>query len=659
MPQADDTVTTALTVLNGPDKGLERTFEGTATIGRGGGNTFKLTDGFVSNFHGEVFIKGGEVFYRDLRSRHGSLVCVDNVSFHLHDRNEASIIKLTEGSDIQIGTTLIRVHVLTGQRRSQRVGVTTDEEGFDDLKGMRETLITSSHRPISSLTQRISTQDERLAVIFKLASQLNGLTSLDAIMDLIIDAIFDAFPAANFFAMTMLDDNEEIEQSTTHITHHRPGSEGESEEPIISRSILKRVVETRESVLFVRDTMGEQLSQSIIDARITACLCAPLIGQNSLLGVIETDTRGQGSLFSKKDLDLFSVVASLAAFALERASLSDNIVEMFESFVYASVTAIEARDPTTAGHSERVTEYTLALAQAAHEAEQGVAASTSFSEDEFRELRYATLLHDFGKIAVSEFTIGKEARLPPMHMNLIAQRFETIKSLTWSQALERLTAEHASRGTPLTPELLQAARARHDAFSEELDAELTWLVASSRMGYLDDSSLERVRALGARTYAGPDGEAHAYLDRHEIENLTIRRGTLNDDEWAEMRSHSAYSRDYLERIPWSSELRNIPYIAGAHHEKLDGSGYPDGLTADQLPTQVRMMTIADIFDALTANDRPYRKAATVERAVSILREEASMGKLDHGLVELFVDVVIPRIKHHIPSLKRQLEDTNS
>ncbi len=656
MPQVDDTVTTALTVLNGPDKGLERTFEGIATIGRGGGNTFKLTDGFVSNFHGEVFIKGAEVFYRDLRSRHGSLVCVDNVSFHLHDREDASIIKLTEGSDIQIGTTLIRVHILTGERRIQRSGVSSGE-GFDDIKGMRETLITSSHRPISSITQRISVHDERLNVLFKLASQLNGLTSLDDILDLIVDAIFEAFPAANFFAMTMLDDNEQLDQARTHMTRRRAGSQSDSEEPIISRSILKRVVETRESVLFVRDTMGEQLTQSIIDARITACLCAPLIGQSSLLGVIEADTRGQGSLFSKKDLDLFSVVASLAAFALERASLSDNIVEMFESFVYASVTAIEARDPTTAGHSERVTVYTLALAQAAHEASEGPNAPVSFSEDEFRELRYATLLHDFGKIAVSEFVIGKEARLPPMHMSLIAQRFQTIKSLRWSQELEQLALSHTGGAAPLTPELFEAARLEHAAFCDALDADLAWLTLSSRAGYLADDALARVRALGARTYVDAAGDTHDYLDAAEIENLSIRRGTLNDDEWAEMRSHSAYSRDYLERIPWSGQLRNIPYIAGAHHEKLDGSGYPDGLTAEQLPTQVRMMTIADIFDALTANDRPYRKAATVERAVSILREEASTGKLDGGLVELFVDVVIPRIRHHIPSLQRQHDET--
>ncbi|MEM1347960.1 MAG: HD domain-containing phosphohydrolase, partial [Myxococcota bacterium] len=138
----------------------------------------------------------------------------------------------------------------------------------------------------------------------------------------------------------------------------------------------------------------------------------------------------------------------------------------------------------------------------------------------------------------------------------------------------------------------------------------------------------------------------------ELRNLSIRRGTLNEEEWAEMRAHPAYSRDFLEKIPWSKRLENIPFIAGAHHEKLDGTGYPERLTAEELPAQVRIMTIADIFDALTANDRPYRKAASVERAVSILKEEAGLNKLDVHLVDLFIEEVIPSMLHVIPSLQR-------
>lgn len=635
-----------LTVVDGPDAGTQEQFSGsTITIGRSVNNDFTLTDGFVSNYHGEILVTSEGVEFHDRRSRHGSTVTIGGNVYRLHDKRRETSMTLSDDVEIQLGCTLIRVELvhkplgaLPPQARHRVPSAS--------LTSVRETLITGAPGPVRSLTKSFERTDQRLAVIFELAGQLNGLIRLDDILELIVKATFDAFGGANFFALTLLDDDEafDVSKPPYFVRRRADAPAGRSDDvPILSSSILRQVIETRESVLFVKDSLGTQLTQSIIDAQITACLCTPLIGQRSLLGVMQVDTRGLGTLFSKRDLELFSVLGSLAAFALERAKLSQEIVSMFESFVSASVTAIEARDPKTAGHSERVAHYTMALANLVNTLEDGGLASVQFSADELTELHYAALLHDFGKIAVREDVLQKSARLPQMHLELVAQRFETIKALAYPLHVEAPMREALARGESWTIERLNACVAEHGAFCEALDEDQRWLVEVAHMGRLDDETIERVRAIGQRTFTNARGDQESYLTPYEVENLCIRRGTLNEAEWENVRSHAAYSRAYLERIPWSDNLARIPRIAGDHHEKLDGSGYPKGLTAEDLSVQVRMLTIADIFDALTSSDRTYRKAAPVDRAVRILREEASQGKLDEELVHLFVEKIVPEM----------------
>ncbi|MFW5966950.1 MAG: HD-GYP domain-containing protein, partial [Persicimonas sp.] len=512
----------------------------------------------------------------------------------------------------------------------------------------RETMITTAMRSVEEFPRELSSADDRMKILFRLAGELNGSTDLEAIFDSIVEAIFEAFPAANFFAITLEDDPDKVGEASPFVTRVRgdvPGSNADGEDPILSTSILRKVIETRESVLFVKDSLDEDVSQSIIDAQITACLCAPLVGQRSLLGVMQVDTRGRGSLFSRQDLNLFSVFASNVAFALERAQLSNNIVEIFESFVSASVNAIEARDPTTAGHSERVADYTLELAERVNSVERGSFREIFFNPVELKELRYAALLHDFGKIAVREHVLTKAKRLSETRLEVIRQRFETIKVLRY----QKMVRDHfGTCREPLPPEEFHGVEERYQAFCDEMDRTYEWLYEVAGAPYLEDEQIERVHQLGQRQYLAPCGARKPYLTEDEIDNLTIRRGTLNDEEWQNMQDHARQSQAYLERIPWGDELAQVPCIAGAHHEKLDGSGYPAGLTADEIIPQVRMLTIADIFDALTAADRPYRKAATPERAVEILREEADEGKLDTDFVELFADRVVPNLIARIP-----------
>lgn len=644
-----------VTVVSGPDAGLAQSFrQARVSLGRDQRNDFVLTDGFVSNRHGELVYRNGQLTYRDLRSRHGSLVMVENVSTHLQDQENRQV-EVANGAELQVGCSVIK---LVLPEKAETKPMERESSAHDsqfsitqENNSHREQLITAAHEPVSALTRRIDGNDRRLQILFELAGQLNAISTLDEVLERIVEATFEAFPAANFFAITLIDDPDNPELEQPYLSRMRGDLQDTDEKPILSRSILKRVLTEGQAVLWVKDSLGLEVSQSILDAKITACLAAPLVGQRSILGLMLVDTRGRGSLFSKQDLDLFSVFASNAAFALERARLSDSIVQMFESFVQASVTAIEARDPTTAGHSNRVASYTLEIAQVVNGFSGGRLGDIQLTPNELTELRYAALLHDFGKIAVREDVLGKPTRLPEPQMQLVEERFQTLKALIWRELLEEAMAEEVP-----ADQLIQTVETRFAARAEELDQTVGWLRGISSAGFVDDDAITRIHDIAGRSFTDLAGESRPWLTAFEVENLTIRRGTLNEEEWDNMRSHAARSEDYLERIPWSDELRNIPCIAGAHHEKLDGSGYPLGILGDQIIPQVRMLTIADIFDALTAADRPYRKAATIDRAVEILHLEANDNKLDRELVDLFEGEVVSRIRHLVPSNQERSDD---
>lgn len=641
---------------------MSRTFtQQRVCLGRDRRNDFVLNDGFVSNRHGEICLEDGKVIYRDLQSRHGSLVHSDRASLRLHDSERVSEIQLKAGAEVQIGSTLLEVVVtpieeprLEPTHPGAQAPQAPLPEATQPSVELRQRFITTAHKPVQALTQSFEANDRRLAILFRLAGQLNGLTALDEILDLIVEATFDAFGGANFFVVTLVEDLESVGLERPFFTRMRgaPGESQEDAEPILSLSILKRVVDTRESVLFVKDSLGSQVTQSIIDAKITACMCAPLVGQRSLLGVMQVDTRGRGSLFSKHDLDLFNILASNVAFAIERARLAESIVEMFEGFVAASVNAIEARDPITAGHSERVARYTLELAEAVNEIGTGPLKDVHLDVHELTELRYAALLHDFGKIAVQENVLQKEARLPDSQMRLLEQRFEMIKELTYKTWLRNFVQGLEAGELMITGTGLAEMDVRFAQFSSQLDEILDWLKHVNTANFLKDEDVARVRGMGKQYFVDSHGRRRPYLEPLEVENLCIVKGTLNDEEWVNMRSHAAFSEDYLARIPWSDELKNIPCIAGAHHEKLDGSGYPKGIKAELILPQVRMLTISDIFDALTASDRPYRKAAPIEKAMQILTWESDEQKLDRDLVEVFGSIVIPRVQHFVPNSGR-------
>jgi len=308
---------------------------------------------------------------------------------------------------------------------------------------------------------------------------------------------------------------------------------------------------------------------------------------------------------------------------------------MFEGFVDASVTAIESRDPTTSGHSRRVARNAVALAEAAARCRTGPFASCSFTDDELVELAYAGLLHDFGKVAVPEPVLVKANRLFPEQLAQVESRFAHVRM----SHRNRLLTRHLEKGADGPPpgEALRRIEKQCAANDRKMATWLSFVRDVNEGGRVDAARRARLKKLARMTFVDADGVSRRFLEDDELEALCIPAGTLTAQEREAIQSHVEASFRFLSRIPWPARLGRIPDIVAKHHEKLDGSGYPHGLGPAELPTQVRLLTVVDIFDAVTASDRPYRAAMSIERGLDVLRDEARLGKLDADVVALFID----------------------
>lgn len=339
--------------------------------------------------------------------------------------------------------------------------------------------------------------------------------------------------------------------------------------------------------------------------------------------------------FTPRQQEIVLSLASQAAVAYENSRLYDDIRRLFEGFVHASVTAIETRDPATSGHSFRVANLTVALAQAVDRIGTGPYAPVRFTRDQMREIRYASLLHDFGKVSVREEVLVKAKKLYPAQMELIRERFAFVRRTLENNTLQAKLKYLLENGR----EKFNKAEAKFDRELaqrlKEMDEHLAAIVWANEPTVLPEGDFSVLSRIAALTYTGLEGSLKPLITPEEINLLSIRQGSLDEDERLQIESHVAHTVTFLEQIPWTTELRSIPEIARAHHEKLNGSGYPHRLSAPEIPIQARMMTISDIFDALAAADRPYKKAVSVERALEILDLSVKDGELDPALFQIF------------------------
>ncbi|HWA56596.1 MAG TPA: HD domain-containing phosphohydrolase [Gemmatimonadales bacterium] len=351
----------------------------------------------------------------------------------------------------------------------------------------------------------------------------------------------------------------------------------------------------------------------------------------------ERDAEQQIIPFSPHTVKIVSALASQAAVSIENSQLYEAIERLFEGFVRAAVHAIEQRDPTTSGHSERVALRTVALAEALDRVQDGPFRLISFSREQIRELRYAGLLHDFGKVGVREQVLVKAKKLYEGELALIRQRHAFIRrSAEWEY--ERARAEY----------LLAHGRDGYEAFLAELvarqresidtaDRFLKVVLASNEPTVLAEGDFAQLGEFANRQYTDIDGTPQPYLTAKERMHLSIRKGSLDERERLEIESHVNHTFAFLERIPWTRGLARIPEIALGHHEKLDGTGYPRRVRGEDIPLQTRIMTISDIYDALTAQDRPYKRALPAERALEIMVDEVERGQLDSDLFRVFIE----------------------
>jgi HD-GYP domain-containing protein (c-di-GMP phosphodiesterase class II) len=341
--------------------------------------------------------------------------------------------------------------------------------------------------------------------------------------------------------------------------------------------------------------------------------------------------------FGEREEELLQTLASQAGIALENALLYEEINRIFEGFVRASVQAIEQRDPTTSGHSLRVSVLSCRLAEIVDTSDVGVYADTSFTRRELKELEYASLLHDFGKIGVREKVLVKAKKLYPHELAAVRARFDFLLKTAEVEML-RKKMELVQSGA--SKETMEEAELAYEKKRGELQGAYQLVLQANEPTVMSEGDFTAVGALAERSYVGPDGEEHPLLSEVEVSSLQVTKGSLNEPEIEEIRSHVTHTFDFLSRIPWGKTMRYVPQIAGAHHEKLNGSGYPRGVTAEEIPLQSKIMTIADIYDALTARDRPYKKAMPVERALDILGYEVKDNHIDGELVRLFTEAKV-------------------
>ena len=356
-----------------------------------------------------------------------------------------------------------------------------------------------------------------------------------------------------------------------------------------------------------------------------------ITGVLQLLNAKEPST-GDIRAFPRADEALVLSLASQAAVSVNNVRLIDDTERLFQSFVQVMATAIDERSPYTGGHIRRVAEMTMHVAQGVNSCTEGPLATTVFDEDEMGELRLAAWMHDIGKITTPGWVVDKPTKLTTIfdRIELLRTRYAWITSELEAR-YQRERADQLEAGGGIDPERTAA----HERMRAELVADLEFLQRVNLPGeFMEEADLQRVRQIAGRLY----GEGlPAPLTEEEIENLSIIKGSLTDSERKKINDHAAMSIRMLEIIPFTRALAQVPAIAGAHHEKLDGSGYPTGLKGEEISLQARILALVDIFESLSADDRPYRQnPIPPEVVLRILQEEVDAGYLDRDVFDLFL-----------------------
>jgi len=357
-----------------------------------------------------------------------------------------------------------------------------------------------------------------------------------------------------------------------------------------------------------------------------------IIGVLQLINAKDRET-GEIMAFSATDEQLAESLASQAAIALTNRLLITQLEKLFESFIGLINTAIDEKSPYTSRHCARVPVLTMMIAESVNNTKTGPLKDFHMNEKDRYELKIAALLHDCGKVTTPVHVVDKATKLETIYdrINLVDTRLEVLKRDAEIKMLRGKLRAGKSRAA--IAKLEKAHRNRIKELNQDRE-----LLRKANIGgeFANEKILERIRAIATYPWIGIDGKRTKFLTDDEVENLSIARGTLNEKEREIINNHVVVTIKMLEALPWPKHLRNVPEFAGGHHERMDGKGYPNGLKGDKMSVQARIMAIADIFEALTAKDRPYKVGKTLTESLNILGRLKIDGHIDPDIFDVFV-----------------------
>jgi 3',5'-cyclic-nucleotide phosphodiesterase len=579
----------------------------------------------ISRRHARVRRRHNTYYIEDLHSFNGTFVMGKRLS-------PGSWHPLRDGDEVMVSSAQIVFHSLIAPPGDSMPTIIARSVDAAD--------ITRFMKSAPDVTQGdVQRVVKKLHAMAQVSIALGVVKDSATLTEKIMDFIFELFPLAEraFIALR----KNEGEQPVMVAARRRDGRNEDLKSVRLSRTLVQETMGKKHSILSV-DTLSDRhfgVQHSIIAQAIRSVMCVPLILENECLGLIQVDTSSDPYAFKEQDLEMLTGVCAEAAVALKNFQLYSEIEGLLDGFVRASVQAIEERDPITAGHSFRVATYAEHFARAVDRSEEPVLRQVRFTRDQLREIRYAALLHDFGKVGVRENVLQKEKKLHHHEMLLLEHRFKYARACLEKQAYRRLAEMHAQQELSITAfrqvkreidEGLQLEFARLDTFLDSIRRANEPSISAGEQAF----DLQNVLDYGCHE---SDESFLSLLARSEFDALGIAKGCLTPEERRQIESHVADSYSFLILIPWTRDLAGVPSIAHGHHEKLDGSGYPMGLRGTQISTQTRILTICDIYDALTASDRPYKKAVPVEKALDLLSAECRAQKLDANLFRVFVE----------------------
>ncbi len=621
---------------------------------RQAGSQIFIEDENISRDHLHIFMNGNGYCVEDLGSTNGS--CLGNTPL-----NCGQVYPLHDGEVIRLGDTQLLfanfdADILMNRDMQSEVTLEVPLHFSDDMPTLEVvadielqqdvSMMVDASQLIHELHNRPATEllkneelVKRMQAMVQVSMALGATTRLEDLMTCITEQIFDLFAEAER-AFVML-----YEQKKAHLVplsvRYRDKPEMTNKKIGISHSIIKNVIENKQAIL-IDDAQGDlQYGQqeSVMNLAIRSVMCVPILFQNQVLGLVQVDNRGGNKAFSADELQILAAVCSQLAISLRNSQLYEEIESLFEGFVKASVQAIESRDPGTAGHSFRVADYAEKLAIAVDRSADTDLKLISFSQEQIKELRYASLLHDFGKVGVREHVLIKAKKLYPHELDNLKLRVHyaeacmqerAYRGLVERQILEKFSAEQFEKEKQKLEQQLIQERTHLRRFVD-------MVLELNEPGCQLDELIEGLADYKGFQFDTIHHQSQLLMEPFEFSALTDSRGTLSVAERKEIETHVTHTFIFLSLIPWTSRLNGIPDIAYAHHERMDGSGYPRGLANEEIPLPAKIMAIVDIYDALTAGDRPYRQGLNNERALEIIESEVKIGKLDENLFRVFIE----------------------